>query len=69
MLRGGLIVAATYGRVSTSAQEEGISLDQQERAMLEYAEKQRIAVPDEYRFREAASGLKDEREEYGKITP
>lgn len=64
---GGLIVAATYGRVSTRAQEEGISLAQQDEAMLEYAEKQHIAVPDEYRFREAASGLKDEREEYGKI--
>lgn len=63
----GLVVAATYARVSTRAQEEGISLDQQERAMLEYAERQKIQVPPEYRFHEAASGLKDEREEYGKI--
>lgn len=63
----GLVVAATYARVSTRAQEEGISLDQQERAMLEYAARQKIQVPAEYRFREAASGLKDEREEYAKI--
>lgn len=64
---GGIIIAATYARVSTRAQEDGISLDQQERAMLDYAEKQHIQVPQEYRFREAASGLKDEREEYEKI--
>lgn len=64
---GGLTIAATYARVSTRAQEDGISLDQQERAMLEYAERQQVQVPPEYRFREAASGLQDEREEYGKI--
>jgi site-specific DNA recombinase len=64
---GVVIVAAAYARVSTRAQEEGISLDQQDAAMLEYADKQHITVPPEYRFRETASGLRGEREEYDKI--
>ncbi len=64
----GLVIAAIYARVSTFKQaKEGVSLEEQERKMIEYAERQHIQVPEEYRFREAVSGLKDEREEYDKI--
>jgi site-specific DNA recombinase len=61
-------VAATYARVSTDKQRrDGISLDEQEARMLQYAQLEGICVPEEYRFREAASGLKSERQEYDKI--
>jgi site-specific DNA recombinase len=61
-------VAATYARVSTDRQRrDGISLDEQEARMLQYARQEGIHVPEEYRFREAASGLKSERQEYDKI--
>lgn len=63
----GFTVAATYARVSTFKQKDGISLDDQASKMLAYAAQNDIQVPDAYRFREAASGLKDEREEYDKI--
>jgi site-specific DNA recombinase len=61
-------IAASYARVSTDRQRrDGISLDEQEARMLQYAQQQDIIVPEEYRFREAASGLKSERIEYDKI--
>ncbi len=61
-------VAASYARVSTDKQRrDSISLDEQESRMLQYAQQQDILVPEEYRFREAASGLKSERIEYDKI--
>lgn len=61
-------IAATYAHVSTDKQRrDSISLDEQETRMLQYAEQHGILVPEEYRFREAASGLKSERLEYDKI--
>jgi site-specific DNA recombinase len=61
-------IGATYARVSTDKQRrDGISLDEQEDRMLQYAQLYDIHVPEEYRFREAASGLKSERAEYDKI--
>jgi site-specific DNA recombinase len=64
---GQAVVAATYSRVSTNKQLDGISLADQEITILAYAERNEITVPEGYRFREAVSGLKDEREEYEKI--
>lgn len=61
------LVAATYARVSGKGQEGGISLDDQESRMLAYAAQQQIVVPQDYRFREIYSGLKEERPEYEKI--
>src|SRR5215212_4950846 len=60
-------IGATYARVSSIKQKDGISLDDQERKMLLYAEAEGIHIPEQYRFREAFSGLKDEREEYEQI--
>lgn len=61
-------IAASYARVSTDKQRrDSISLDEQEARMLQYAQQEDILVPEEYRFREAASGLKSERIEYDKI--
>jgi site-specific DNA recombinase len=66
--QGVLVIGATYARVSTIKQaKDGVSIDEQERKMLEYAERADIRVPEEYRFSETVSGLKDEREEYAKI--
>lgn len=59
--------AATYARVSTDRQRDGISLEEQEARMLAYAEGAGLSVPEEYRFREAASGLKSIRDEYTKV--
>lgn len=65
----GLVVAAIYARVSTMQQaaDDRVSLNDQTDKMLVYAEQNNIHVPDAYHFREAASGLKDEREEYDKL--
>ena len=49
-------IAASYARVSTDKQRrDSISLDEQEARMLQYAQQEDILVPEEYRFREAAS--------------
>lgn len=61
------LLGATYARVSTVYQKDGISLDDQDNRMLTYAQQHGITVPAEYRFREMYSGLKVERPEYEKI--
>ncbi len=60
-----LPTAATYARVSTISQKEGISLEQQEGEMLTYATMHNIEA--RYRFREQASGYNGDREDYNKI--
>lgn len=61
------LIGATYARVSTIQQKDGISLDDQEEKMLSYTQQFDINVPEAFRFRETYSGLKAERPEYEKI--
>ena len=61
------LIGATYARVSTAQQKDGISLDDQADKMLSYAQQFGISVPQDFRFRETFSGLKVERPEYEKI--
>jgi site-specific DNA recombinase len=62
------LVGAIYARVSTKAQnKEGISLDDQVKHALAYAQKEGIRIPPGFIFRDTYSGLKDDRPEYGKI--
>src|SRR5690242_18580835 len=61
------LIGATYSRISTAQQKDGVSLDDQDSRMLIYANHNSIDVPEEYRFREQASGFTDERNEYDKI--
>jgi site-specific DNA recombinase len=58
-------IAATYARVSTVNQKEGISLQQQEGEMLTYATMHSIEA--KYRFQEQASGYNGDREDYNRI--
>jgi site-specific DNA recombinase len=60
-------IGATYARVSTIKQKEGISLDDQQDKMLAYATNEGIEVPARYRFQEQASGFSDVRECYDEI--
>jgi site-specific DNA recombinase len=61
------LIGATYARISTAKQKDGISLHDQDTRMAFYAHQNTIAVPDEYRFKEQESGFKEERSEYDKI--
>jgi site-specific DNA recombinase len=62
------LIAAIYARVSTKAQsKESISLDDQVKQMLGYAQRHQVTVPEEYVFQDTYSGLKAERPEYEKI--
>jgi site-specific DNA recombinase len=60
-------IGATYARVSTLKQKDGISLEQQEGEMLSYATSQQIEIPASYRFKEQVSGYTDVREYYDEI--
>jgi len=59
------LTAATYARVSTVKQGEGISLSEQEERMKGYAAQNNITVA--YSFKETFSGMEEERPEYAKI--
>jgi hypothetical protein len=61
------LIGATYARISTAKQKDGISLDDQDDGMVLYTAQQSIVVPDDYRFKEQGSGFKEERTEYDKI--
>lgn len=61
------LIGATYARISTAKQKDGISLDDQDDRMLVYTVNNGIVVPDDYRFKEQESGFKEERTEYDKI--
>jgi site-specific DNA recombinase len=61
------LIGATYSRISTAKQKDGVSLEDQDSRMLLYAQHNNIEVPEEYRFREQVSGFTDERSEYDKI--
>lgn len=61
------LIGATYARISTAKQKDGISLDDQDDRMLVYTVSNNIVVPDDYRFKEQESGFKEERTEYDKI--
>lgn len=61
------LIGATYARISTAKQKDGISLNDQDERMNFYAERNNITLPPEYRFKEQESGFKEERSEYEKI--
>jgi site-specific DNA recombinase len=60
-----LPTAATYARVSTIKQKDGISLEQQEGEMLTYANQNKLEA--KYRFMEQVSGYSADREHYDEI--
>jgi hypothetical protein len=55
------LIGATYARISTAKQKDGISLDDQDTRMTIYTHHNAIQVPDTYRFKEQESGFKEER--------
>jgi DNA invertase Pin-like site-specific DNA recombinase len=61
------LIGATYARISTAQQKEGVSLDQQDERMVLYAGQNNITVPEAYRFKEQESGYKSERTDYNRI--
>lgn len=67
IIGGDRLIGATYARVSTKKQVDGISLDQQDAQMLHYATTNGIEIPQAYRFREQVSGFSDVREYYDQI--
>ncbi|HMO57603.1 MAG TPA: recombinase family protein [Roseiflexaceae bacterium] len=61
------LIGATYARISTAQQKEGISLEQQDERMVAYAQQNHVSVPEAYRFKEQGSGYESERSDYNKI--